>query len=163
MSKASSARFLALVSYEFLFSAETLLKQQVQVATWRRSLSTTPDFFKKVYKQTFTLARQTGQRVLPLEVAIEYWRLLFTSPSLSWNTASTLWLTWWIEYLEQKWQKSINKDMWDQTHNFMVKSKEDETLSWWSEDGAWPGVLDDFVAYVKHKRANGTGTEMDIG
>jgi len=143
--------------------AETLSKQQAQVATWRRSLSTSPDFFKKVYKQTFILARQQGQRVLPLDVAIEYWRLLFSPPSLSWDTSSTPWLDWWIEYLEEKWTKSINKDMWDQTHNFMVKSREDETMSWWSEDGAWPGVLDDFVVYVKEKRGTPTETEMDIG
>lgn len=64
--------------------------------------------------------------------------------------------------MEEKWTKSINKDMWDQTHNFMVKSREDETMSWWSEDGAWPGVLDDFVVYVKQKRGTGTETAMDI-
>ena len=25
-------------------------------------------------------------------------------------------------------------------------------MSWWSEDSAWPGVIDQFVEYVKEKR-----------
>ena len=27
-----------------------------------------------------------------------------------------------------------------------------EEMSWWSEDSAWPGVIDQFVEYVKEKR-----------
>ena len=43
----------------------------------------------------------------------------------------------------------------------MIKSLEDESMSWWSEDGAWPGVLDEFVEYVRGKRDG--GNEMDVG
>lgn len=145
-------------------SAETLSKQQQQVAAFRRTLVMTPDFFKKVYKKTFILARLPGQKVLPLETATEYWRLLFSSPSVTWNTNTTPWLNWWLQYLEKSWQKSISKDMWDQTGVFMSKSLEDETMAWWSEDGAWPGVLDEFVAYVREKRGGGNAeSEMEIG
>ncbi|KAK3166727.1 hypothetical protein OEA41_009852 [Lepraria neglecta] len=142
--------------------AETIPKQQSQIAQWRRSLSQTPDFFKRVYRSTFLLARLPGQKVLPLDTAIEYWRLLFTAPSLSWTTPSTPWLAWWIEYLEGNWKKSISKDMWDQTVIFVQKSLVDESMNWWNEDGAWPGVLDEFVMYVRQKRG-GVETEMDIG
>jgi DCN1-like protein 1/2 len=31
-------------------------------------------------------------------------------------------------------------------------------LSFWSEDGAWPGVIDEFVAYVKEKRGDNANT-----
>ena len=126
----------------------------------------TPDFFKRVYKQTFLIARLPGQKIVPLETALEYWRLLFTAPSLSWNTAGTPWLTLWLEYLESQWKKSVSKDMWDQTGVFAMKSLEDESMSWWSEDGAWPGVLDEFVVYVRDKRGNvtsGAESEMDVG
>lgn len=34
----------------------------------------------------------------------------------------------------------------------MRKTKEDETFDWWSEDGAWPGAIDEFVGYVRAKR-----------
>lgn len=148
------------------YSAESLSKQQGQIASFRRSLAMTPDFFKRVYKQTFLIARLPGQKIVPLETALEYWRLLFTAPSLSWNTASTPWLTLWLDYLETQWKKSVSKDMWDQTGVFAMKSLEDESMSWWSEDGAWPGVLDEFVFYVREKRgeaAGGAEGEMDVG
>lgn len=61
--------------------------------------------------------------------------------------------------MEERWRKGVNKDMWEQTAVFMTKSLEDQTMSWWSEDGAWPGVLDDFVIFVKERRE---GTSMDI-
>ena len=38
--------------------------------------------------------------------------------------------------------------MWE----FVQKTMTDESLAWWSEDGAWPGVVDEFVAWVKKKR-----------
>ena len=143
-------------------SAETIPKQQAHVMHWRSSLSQMPEFFKRVYKTTFLLARQPGQKVLPLDTAIEYWRLLFTAPGLSWTSSSTPWLDRWIEYLEGNWKKSISKDMWDQTLSFVLKSRDDESMSWWSEDGAWPGVLDEFVMHVRQKKG-GAETEMDIG
>ncbi len=54
----------------------------------------------------------------------------------------------------------MNKDMWEQTGVFLFKSLEDESMAWWSEDGAWPGVLDDFVQFVKEKREEG-GMEVE--
>ncbi|KAF2225793.1 Cullin binding-domain-containing protein [Elsinoe ampelina] len=113
---------------------------------------------KKVYKHTFTIAKAQGSKSIPLDSAIEFWRLLFSPPSLSWSTPNSPWLDWWIEFLEAKWKKSVNKDMWDQTLSFAFKTLEDESMSWWSEDSAWPGVIDEFVAWVKEKRG---GEEMD--
>ncbi|PSK43099.1 hypothetical protein B9Z65_7053 [Elsinoe australis] len=114
---------------------------------------------KKVYKHTFLIAKAQGSKSIPLEAAIEYWRLLFSSPSLDWSTPNNPWLEWWIEFLQEKWKKSVNKDMWDQTLSFADKTLKDDSLSWWSEDSAWPGVIDEFVAWVKEKR--GGGEEMD--
>ena len=56
--------------------------------------------------------------------------------------------------MNEKWNKSVNKDMWNQTFEFYLKTLEDETLSFWSEDSAWPGVIDEFVVYVKEKRGD---------
>lgn len=47
--------------------------------------------------------------------------------------------------------------MWDQTGIFVLKSLEDEDMGWWSEDGAWPGVLDEFVGFVRERRRGGAG------
>ncbi|MCJ1262533.1 Scaffold-type E3 ligase [Lobaria immixta] len=144
--------------------ADTLHKQQSVISNFRRSLPATPDFFKRVYKSTFRLALTPGQKSLALDAAIEYWRLLLQPPSVSWSSDRTPWLEWWIEYLEERGRKGVSKDMWDQTGVFILESLEDESMSWWTEDGAWPGVLDDFVAYVRDKRGEGKGAEvaMDI-
>ena len=143
-------------------NADTLPKQQAVLASLRHSLATDHSLFKRVYKHTFLLARNPGQKAVQLDAAIEYWRLLLQSPSLSWNTSTTPWLTWWIEYLEAKWKKSVNRDMWDQTGEFVMKSLADESMSWWSEDGAWPGVLDEFVAFVEAKRGQGGNDAMEV-
>ena len=147
-------------------SADTLPKQQTIITTFRRSLSQTPEFFKRVYKNTFLLARNPGQKSLGLDVAVEYWRLLLQAPSNKWNTDSTPWLDWWITYLQEVWKKGISKDMWDQTGVFIHKSQEDESMAWWSEDGAWPGAIDEFVGFVKEKRkaaaGGGGGDSMDV-
>ena len=151
--------------YRSTSSADTIAKQKAIVKNLRQSLGRQQEFFKSVYKSTFNLARTPGQRSLPLENAIEYWRLLFVEPSVNWGTPKTPWLEWWIEYLETSWKKAISKDMWDQAAVFVLKSLEDETMSWWSEDGAWPGVLDEFVRFVEEKRKAGAGAEdgkMDI-
>ena len=80
---------------------------------------------------------------------------------MEWSTKTTPWLTWWIEFLQEKYKKAVSKDMWEQTAVFAGKSLEDESMGFWSEDGAWPSCIDDFVAFVKEKR--GSGEEMDVG
>jgi DCN1-like protein 1/2 len=107
-----------------------------------------------VYRHTFICSKEKGQKALPLDNALVYWELLFSPPGMTWATPSNNWLGLWTEYLNKNWTKSVNRDMWNQTFEFYQKSMQDESLSFWSEDGAWPGVIDDFVAYVKTKRGD---------
>lgn len=93
-------------------------------------------------------------RALPLEHALIYWELVFSPPGPKWITATTDWTSLWIQFLQVTWTKSVNKDMWNQTFEFFHKTLDDEKMSFWSEDGAWPGVIDEFVAYVKEKRGD---------
>lgn len=81
--------------------------------------------------------------------------MLFSRPGLRWVSATTDWLALWLEFLNAKWTKTVNKDMWNQTLEFFAKSKDDETMSFWSEEGAWPSVIDDFVIWVREKRSGG--------
>ncbi|KAG8530475.1 uncharacterized protein KY384_004978 [Bacidia gigantensis] len=141
--------------------ADSMSKQQSQIPSLRRGLPSNVDLFRKTYKATFQLGRPAGAKVLPLETATEYWRLLLSPPSIVWSTTSTPWLDWWLEYLEAKWKKAVSKDMWDQTGLFVLKSMEDETMSWWSEEGSWPGVIDEFVAFVRTRREE--SGKMDTG
>lgn len=128
----------------------------------RSNLPKDAGLFRRVYRFTFLLSRMSGQRNLQFEIASEQWNLLFTADrgGVPWNTTTTPWLDWWIEFLEGRGKKPVNKDLWEQTEVFMRKTLEDENFEWWSPDGAWPGALDDFVGYVKEKR--GQGSVMDV-
>ncbi|KAJ6133981.1 hypothetical protein N7523_000303 [Penicillium sp. IBT 18751x] len=128
----------------------------------RKQIPNDPNLFRRVYRFTFPLSRMQGQRNLQYEIAADQWKLFFTSEhgGMLWNTARTPWLDWWLEFLEERGKKPVNKDLWEQVEVFMRKSLEDEDFGWWSPDGAWPGALDDFVDYVKERR--GKGSEMDV-
>ncbi|KAI9759657.1 MAG: Scaffold-type E3 ligase [Candelina submexicana] len=143
--------------------AGTIANQSVLIGKLCSNLPYDEEIFKRVYNHTFLIARNPGQKAILLDTAVEYWRLLFTSPSVTWNTATTPWLDYYIEFLETKWKKGVNKDMWTMTLSFYNKTKEDEYFGWWSEDGAWPSVLDDFVRFVQEKRGNeGHAERMDV-
>ncbi|KAK7519342.1 Cullin binding-domain-containing protein [Phyllosticta citriasiana] len=143
--------------------ADTLDKQRTTVSQLRSSLTdpSSRSVLKRVYKHTFVIARPPGQKAIPLEQAIEYWRLLFSANGLHWKTATTPWLEWWVEFLESKWRRTVNKDMWEQLFNFAEKSVQDESLGFWSEDAAWPGVIDEFVEWVKTDKGRGAKVDGD--
>ncbi|TVY93785.1 Defective in cullin neddylation protein [Lachnellula willkommii] len=134
--------------------ADTIPKQKAYVSKQVGKLSTDVDLFKRVYRHVFVCAREKGQKAISLENALTYWQIIFSPPGKPWVTASTDWLDLWSEFLTATWTKSVNRDMWNQTFEFALKTMQDETLSFWSEDSAWPGVIDDFVVYAKVKRGD---------
>ncbi|RWQ94660.1 Cullin binding-domain-containing protein [Paecilomyces variotii] len=137
---------------------DSIPKMIAHAATLRTRITSQPDVFRRVYRYAFPLSRLPGQRSLQLEIATEQWRLFFTPDKggIQWNTPNTPWLDWWIEYMEGKVKRPVNKDLWEQVEVFMRKTTEDENFGWWSADGAWPGALDEFVAYVQAKRGKGS-------
>ncbi|KAH8668195.1 Cullin binding-domain-containing protein [Tricladium varicosporioides] len=140
---------------------DTIPKQKAYVAQQISMLSTDMALFKRVYRHVFVCAKDKGAKALPLDNAIVYWQILFAAPGKEWATPSTNWIALWVEYLTAKFTKTVNKDMWNQTFEFFLKSMQDETLSFWSEDGAWPGVIDEFVAYAKEKRGGAEPMETE--
>lgn len=143
------------------FSADTISKQRAYIGTQINQLSTDMTLYKRVYRYVFVCAREKGQKALPLDQAVTYWEVLFTRPGMSFTTSSTNWTALWFEYLKLKWTKSVNKDMWNMTLEFLQKAIVDETLSFWNEDGAWPSVVDDFVAWIKERRGDTEKMETD--
>ena len=85
--------------------------------------------------------------------------MLLAAPSLAWTGPDAPWLDWWLEFLTERYGKSVNKDLWDQTLVFAQKTLEDPSLGFWSEDAAWPGVIDEFVGFVGERRA---GERMEV-
>ena len=64
-----------------------------------------------------------------------------------------------------RWTRSVSKDLWNQTLIFATKTLQDETMGFWSEDQAWPGIIDDFVVWCRDTgvipAGNGGGMEVD--
>jgi DCN1-like protein 1/2 len=129
------------------------------------ALSQDPIFFKKVYRHAFVVGKEPDQKSLSLENAQIYWSMLFTAPGWEWKTASHNWLRLWDSFLKEKWTRTVNRDMWNMTFEFALKTKSDETLSFWSEDGAWPSVIDDFVHWCRQRgigKAQEEIAEMEV-
>ncbi|KAK6448955.1 hypothetical protein FP744_10005205 [Trichoderma asperellum] len=123
-------------------------------------LSSDSALFKKVYRYAFVAGREKDQKSLGLENALIYWSMLFSAPGMAWKGKHD-WLELWKTFLGEKWTRSVNRDMWNMILEFALKTKKDESLSFWSEDGAWPSVIDDFVEWCKQKGIGKTET-MDV-
>lgn len=125
------------------------------------SLSSDQALFKKVYKHAFVAGREGDQKALSVENALIYWGMLFSPPGMLWKTRHHDWLELWKSFLDEKWTRSVNRDMWNMTIEFAYKTLSDESLSFWHEDGAWPSVIDDFVAWCQ-ERGIGKAETMDV-
>ncbi|KAG5665837.1 hypothetical protein KAF25_009962 [Fusarium avenaceum] len=126
-----------------------------------KSLSSDQALFKKVYRHAFVAGREPDQKALSIENALIYWEILFAPPGIEWKTSKHDWLKLWKEFLAT-WTRSVNKDMWNMTLEFALKSLSDESLSFWNEDGAWPSVIDDFVGWCREKGIGKTdGMDVD--
>lgn len=143
---------------------DTIDRQAQYANTLRQRLQTDSSYFKQVYRAAFNYARPPGQRAVPVDDAFVYWDMFFRKGKggVEWNTSTTKWMDLWNEFYRGKNNRPVNKDLWNQFCELVAKTKEGEgeNLEWWSEDGAWPTAVDDFVAFVREKR--NAGTTMDI-
>ncbi len=125
-----------------------------------------PAVFGKVYRSTFTTGKELGQRELEMGQALTFWGMLFEPSMKSWHSTHVNWLAVWTDYLREKFGKetvdedgetewvysrSVSRDLWNQTRLFAAKTMEDETLGFWSEEQAWPGLVDEFVVWCQEK------------
>jgi len=97
--------------------------------------------FKNLYRFTFKfgLDSASGQRILPVDMAIILWKLVFTvrEPPI---------LERWLNFLKKHEQyRGIPKDTWNMFLNFSDTVGND--LSSYDDNEAWPSLFDDFVEY----------------
>ncbi|KAJ8681602.1 hypothetical protein QAD02_017394 [Eretmocerus hayati] len=96
--------------------------------------------FKDLYRFTFRfgLDVSSGQRILPADMAIVLWRLVFTirEPPL---------LDRWLNFLECHHVRGIPRDTWNMFLNFAESIGDD--LGLYNDFEAWPSLFDDFVEY----------------
>lgn len=100
------------------------------------------DFYRWTY--TFGLDSEQLQRILPIDMAINLWRLVFTlnEPSV---------LARWINFLEKHPViHGIPKDTWDTFLNFSEVI--DNDLGNYDDTEAWPALFDDFVEYENDRQ-----------
>lgn len=100
--------------------------------------------FKSLYRFTFTfgLDQSTGQRSLPVDMAIPLWELVF-------EQYRTPLLTDWCNFLQDTHVKGISRDTWNLFLPFSMTVNQD--FSNYDESEAWPSLFDDFVDYQKQK------------
>merc|ERR1712228_346426 len=94
---------------------------------------------KEIYRFTFGFAVDQGQRCLPLEMCVEFWKLLLKQHFAL--------LDQWIVYVEARVKNAISKDTWMMLYDFATQVKAD--LSDYDASDAWPVLLDEFVEHVR--------------
>jgi hypothetical protein len=100
----------------------------------------TPESFRRLYEFTFQfgLDKDKGEKVLPLDVAMPLWELVFSQPG---HTSPHL--ERWLAFLRKSKVRGINRDCWREFLNFTRTIKPD--LSDYDPLMAWPTLLDEFV------------------
>ncbi|KAK3927793.1 DCN1-like protein 3 [Frankliniella fusca] len=104
-------------------------------------VSRDPELFKDLYRFTFRFGLDVGrgQRILPSDMAICLWKLVFTG-------REPLILPRWLNFLESHPHvRGIPRDTWNMFLNFAETVGDD--LSSYDDTEAWPSLFDDFVEY----------------
>lgn len=117
-------------------------------------VASSPDVFKDLYRFTFRfgLDSSIGQRILPADMAILLWKLVFSvrEPPI---------LDRWLNFLEtHEHIRGIPRDTWNMFLNFSEAVGDD--LSMYDDTEAWPSIFDDFVEY-ENDQANQNITSKD--
>lgn len=154
---------------------------KVFVRSRANSVAADPDYFKRLYQLGFRLGSGPQQKSIDMGVALEFWGALFQPTLRSWRSAHVDWLGAWKQYLTGKfgvvkldedgeiadveWTRTVSKDLWNQLPRFAAKTLQDETLSFWSEEQAWPALIDEFVVWCRDRgiveTEKGGGMEVD--
>ena len=143
---------------------DTVPRQVQYMNDIRKRLPSDLDYLQHVYRNAFKIAKPEGQKSVPMEVAFEFWKMFFTAEhgGVQWNSDTTNWLDLWLDFYNKKSKRPVNKDLWNMLGDLMLRTKEDdgESLEWWTEDGAWPMVIDEFIGSIRDERKTG-GETMD--
>lgn len=119
----------------------SLATQQSMCKKFAASMETLNPQFQKIYRFTYGFLLQEGQRVLPQDIAVEYWKLLLPGKYEG--------LDQWLTFVTDVYKRNISKDAWNMLYEFILYQAKDPSLENYDEDGAWPSVIDEYVEYLK--------------
>eukprot|EP00096_Caligus_rogercresseyi_P012719 TRINITY_DN5425_c0_g1_i1.p1 TRINITY_DN5425_c0_g1~~TRINITY_DN5425_c0_g1_i1.p1 ORF type:complete len:331 (+),score=109.67 TRINITY_DN5425_c0_g1_i1:47-1039(+) len=114
------------------------------------SLSDSPQLsynasFRDLYRFTYKFGLEPGQRILPIDMAISLWMLVFSQRG---EASLGIILPKWFNFLRiHSFIRSISKDTWNMFLNFLEIVGSD--LDSYDDTEAWPSLLDDFVEYER--------------
>ncbi|KAF7294705.1 Defective in cullin neddylation protein [Mycena indigotica] len=103
--------------------------------------------FQTFYSYCFSYAKPEQSRNIDMETSVALWGVLLTP---QYPIMSEV-----LEFIGEKdgAYKATNKDLWSMMLEFCRTIK--PSLQDYEADGAWPTLLDDFVAWKKEKMGNG--------
>lgn len=124
-----------------IMRADSIKSIQSRLPEIVNEVSNDPELFKDLYRFTFKFGLDSvvGQRILPSDMAVVLWRLVFTvrEPPI---------LNRWLNFLENRPViRGIPRDTWNMFLNFSEAVGND--LSCYDDNEAWPSLFDDFVEY----------------
>ncbi|PFH37213.1 DUF298 domain-containing protein [Besnoitia besnoiti] len=114
----------------------------------RASLAADKSLARQVYSFAFTYSLDVGQKALPLDLCVAYWRLLLLE-------ADFPLMTEWHDFIEEELRNrvsALSKDPWLMLFDFMHSQGRSLCLDEYDEDGAWPLVIDEFVDWARRRR-----------
>ncbi|KAL4712273.1 hypothetical protein ACJJTC_004035 [Scirpophaga incertulas] len=158
--KLNASQMCRFTNFEFVqglknMKTDSIKGIQLKLNELTGELTKDTESFKDLYRFTFKfgLDVSTGQRILPTDIAILLWRLVFTN-----NEPPVL--DRWLNYLEKHPNiRGIPKDTWNMFLNFCEFVGDD--LSTYDDTEAWPSLFDDFVEY-ENDQMNQNITKNDI-
>nr|GAT53712.1 predicted protein [Mycena chlorophos] len=106
--------------------------------------------FQTFYMYCFNYAKPEQSRNIDMETSVALWSVSLVP---KYPIMAEV-----LEFINQNEgsYKATNKDLWSMMLEFCTTVK--PTLEDYEADGAWPTLLDDFVAWKKEKATNGNGT-----
>lgn len=128
---------------------------QLRLPELVKEVDSNPELFKDLYRFTFRFGLDvgTGQKILPSDMAICLWRLVFSirEPPI---------LNKWLTFLEvHPHIRGIPRDTWNMFLNFAEAIGDD--LSCYDDTEAWPSLFDDFVEYENDQMNQNITKEKD--
>ncbi|EKM55958.1 uncharacterized protein PHACADRAFT_256933 [Phanerochaete carnosa HHB-10118-sp] len=98
--------------------------------------------FSELYMFCFNLAKPPQARLIDMETGSAFWSVLL-APQYPIMNEILAFVT------EKGTYKGVNKDLWQMTHEFCRTVS--PNLEGYDADGAWPTMIDEFVAWKKGK------------
>jgi len=136
--------------------ADTCRAIQTRLPELAAQVKADQELFRDLYRFTykFGLDRTSGQRILPVEMAVSLWLLVFSQnePPL---------LKKWLLFLEKHPQvRGIPRDTWNMFLNFVNTVGCD--LTQYDDAEAWPSLFDDFVEFENDQLNQNSSTMQDL-